>query len=54
MEQEMTVEELIALINASKGDFMIQVELKEDLQGNVRSPCLQRRWSIMQIIVTEV
>ena len=30
MEQEMTVEELIALINASEGEFMIQIELKED------------------------
>ena len=29
MEQEMTVKELIALINDSKGDFMIQVDLKE-------------------------
>lgn len=30
MEQEMTVEELIALINACEGDFILQVELKED------------------------
>lgn len=30
MEQEMTVQELIALVNAGEGDFMIQIELKED------------------------
>lgn len=29
MEQEMTVKELIALMNDCKGDFMIQIELKE-------------------------
>lgn len=29
MEQEMTVEELIALMNDCEGDFMIQVEVKE-------------------------
>ncbi len=29
MEQEMTIKELIALINDCQGDFMIQVELKE-------------------------
>ena len=29
MEQEMTVRELIALMNDCKGDFMIQIELKE-------------------------
>ncbi len=29
MEQEMTVEELIALMNDCKDDFMIQIELKE-------------------------
>lgn len=30
MEQEMTVKELIALMNDCEGDFMIQIELKED------------------------
>ncbi len=29
MEQEMTVKELIALMNDREGDFMIQIELKE-------------------------
>ena len=29
MEQEMTVQELIALVNAWKGDFILQIELKE-------------------------
>ncbi len=30
MEQEMTIEELIALMNNCEGNFMIQIELKED------------------------
>ena len=30
MEQEMTVQELIALMNAWEGDFVLQIELKED------------------------
>jgi hypothetical protein len=30
MEQEMTVEELIALINVSGDNFMIQIAVKED------------------------
>ena len=30
MEQEMTVQELIALTNACEGDFILQIELKED------------------------
>lgn len=30
MEQEMTVQELIALVNAWEGDFILQIELKED------------------------
>jgi hypothetical protein len=34
MEQEMTVEELIALINASGDDFMIQIAVKEDADGS--------------------
>ena len=29
MEQEMTVKELIALMNDCEGDFMMQIELKE-------------------------
>lgn len=29
MEQEMTVQELIALMNGGEGDFIIQIELKE-------------------------
>ncbi len=29
MEQELTVEELIALMNDCEGDFMFQIELKE-------------------------
>ena len=29
MEQEMTVKELIALLNGCEGDFMIQIEVKE-------------------------
>jgi len=29
MEQEMTVQELIALVNAWEGDFILQIELKE-------------------------
>lgn len=29
MEQEMTIKELIALINVQKEDFLIQIELKE-------------------------
>ena len=30
VEQEMTVQELIALMNAWEGDFILQIELKED------------------------
>ena len=30
MEQELTVEELIALVNSQKGDFIIRIELVED------------------------
>lgn len=30
MEQEMTVQELIALMNALEGDFILHIELKED------------------------
>ena len=30
MEQEITVKELIALMNDCEGDFMIQVELEEE------------------------
>ena len=30
MEQEITVKELIALMNDREGDFMIQVKLEED------------------------
>lgn len=30
MEQEMTVQELIALMNVWEGDFILQIELKED------------------------
>ena len=29
MEQELTVEELIALINSQKGDFIIRIEFGE-------------------------
>ena len=29
MEQELTVKELIALMNDCEGDFMMQIELKE-------------------------
>lgn len=39
MEQEMTVEELIALMNASEGDFMIQIELKEDADERRDKTC---------------
>ena len=35
MEQEMTVQELIALMNVWEGDFIIQIELKgDDANGN--------------------
>ncbi len=30
MEQELTVEELIALINSQKGDFIIRIEFGEE------------------------
>ena len=30
MEQELTVEELIALVNSQKGDFIIRIEFGED------------------------
>ena len=30
MDQELTMEELIALINSQKGDFVIRVELGEE------------------------
>ena len=39
MEQEMTVEELIALINANEGEFMIRVELKEDADEGRDKTC---------------
>ena len=29
MEQELTVEELIALVNSQKGDFIIRIEFGE-------------------------
>ena len=29
MEQELTVEELIALVNSQKGDFIIRIEFRE-------------------------
>ena len=31
MEQELTMEELIALINSQKGDFVIRVEFGEEV-----------------------
>ena len=30
MEQELTVEELIALVNSQKGDFIIRIEFGEE------------------------
>lgn len=39
MEQEMTVEELIALMDACEGDFMIQIELKEDADERRDKTC---------------
>lgn len=31
MEQELTMEELIALINSQKGDFIIRIEFGEEV-----------------------
>ena len=41
MEQELTVEELIALINSQKGDFVIRVEFGEEAVSCDREERLQ-------------
>ena len=49
MEQELTMEELIALINSQKGDFVIRVEFGEEAvsrseERRVGKEC-RSRWS---------
>ena len=47
MEQEMTVQELIALMNAWEGDFILQIELKEDdANGNRKETSDRSRRSL--------
>lgn len=47
MEQEMTVQELIALMNAWEGDFILQIELKEDdTDGNRKETSDRSRRSL--------
>ena len=41
MEQELTVEELIALVNSQKGDFIIRIEFGEEAGSDVREERLQ-------------
>ena len=41
MEQELTVEELIALVNSQKGDFIIRIEFGEEAGSGVREERLQ-------------
>ena len=41
MEQELTVEELIALINSQKGDFIIRIEFGEEAHSCDREERLQ-------------
>ena len=41
MEQELTVEELIALINSQKGDFIIRSEFGEEADSCDREERLQ-------------
>lgn len=41
MEQELTVEELIALINSQKGDFIIRIEFGEEVDSCDREERLQ-------------
>lgn len=41
MEQELTVEELIALINSQKGDFIIRIEFGEEEDSCDREERLQ-------------
>ena len=41
MEQELTVEELIALINSQKGDFIIRIEFGEVADSCDREERLQ-------------
>ena len=41
MEQELTVEELIALVNSQKGDFIIRIEFGEEADSGVREERLQ-------------
>ncbi len=36
MEQELTVEELIALINCQKGDFIIRIEFGEEAVSDAK------------------
>ena len=43
MEQELTMEELIALINSQKGDFVIRVESRSE-ERRVGKEC-RSRWS---------
>lgn len=47
MEQEMTVQELIALMNVWEGDFILQIELKEDdANGNRKETSDRSRRSL--------
>ena len=41
MEQELTVEELIALVNSQKGDFIIRFEFGEEAESCDRVERLQ-------------
>ena len=41
MEQELTVEELIALINSQKGDFIIRIEFGEEADCDASKERLQ-------------
>ena len=36
MEQELTVEELIALVNSQKGDFIIRIEFGEEAVSDAK------------------
>lgn len=42
MEQELTMEELIALINSQKGDFVIRVEFGEEAVSDAKEESVIR------------
>ena len=54
MEQELTMEELIALINSQKGDFVIRVEFGEDVYKRQVLSYYPQYWSFQWLPVMVV